>query len=549
MSGFGDALSVVANLVSIAVVLGALTLWISGRNPLVVRALRADRRRTVGPVLAATGMSKRAVRRATRTCTRKYVNGDRAPTIQAELDWLDEVAQEFGASTPVAYHGLAGSTVEDSLSALSNGYRGLALRLRGRGLFGGGTSLLIESLAQVCEDLARHLATNATFAAGEPGSSSNLEVVAHQGDAHLEFAHLRAKDAPGVGIDDLAVTYVPRRLVVPDTLSDKIAHLDGITTESLRLSEHERRELDKRFEGKTFDGVLPSLKAARLERDPASGRRRLHCVLAEASFSSVMASHYVGESGVGRRRSDLRSEAGLLTLAILPVTRDGLFVLTTRTEHVSVTTGKVSPAVTGNLEMRDRTGLAVDRDANGLPDPLLALARECREELGLQVVRDRIEILGTLRFASPSEVGTTVLLTTVDLDVELQDVADGSRDADRIEGAWESHEAITGVPVPRNTQERLALLAWTLTNPAHVPHLTGCLVAYCYPLLCADLTVEAANERIVQLAGRTDQAPAPAGIRTVRPETSARALPSWASDVLTEVADLRERIRRHLPTI
>jgi 8-oxo-dGTP pyrophosphatase MutT (NUDIX family) len=548
MSGFADALSVVANLASIAVVLGALTLWISGRNPLIVRALRTDRLRTIGPVLAATGMSNRSVRRAVRDCTRQYVDGDRAPTVQAELDWLDEVARAAGASTPVAYYGLAGSTIEDSLSALSDAYGSLALRLRGRGLFGGGTSLLLENLAHVGEDLSRHLARNATFAAGTPGVSSNLDVVAHQGESLLELAHLRRKEAPGIGIDDLAVTYVPRRLVVRDSLSEKLARLDRIPTDQVDLDEHELTELGKRFAGKTFDGVLPSLKAARIERDPASGRRRLHCVLAEASYSSVMASHYVGDLGAGRTRAELKGEAGLLTLAILPVTRDGFFVLTTRTEHVSVTAGKVSPAVTGNLEMRDRTGLSVDRDANGLPDPLLALGRECREELGLDVGREQIEILGTLRFSSPSEVGTTVLLTTTELDVLLQDVADGSRNADRIEGAWESDDVIIGIPLPRNAQERLDLLAWTLTNPGHVPHLTGCLIAYCYPKLCMDLTVDEANDRIVQLALRTDRAPAPAGIRTVRPETHVRTRPSWASEALADVAELRQRIRRHLPT-
>lgn len=524
MTEVADALGLVADLLSIAVVGGALALWLLGRNPMVVRTLRADRQRTVGAVLESTGMSRSVVRRAVKECTADYVNGRRAPTLQAELDWLDSVVGERGGATPVAYFGLPGPTaspttrIPDSLSSLSTAYRSLALRLKGRGLLGGGTSPLLDNVAEVGEGLARLLAKNATFAAGRLEASACLRLEIQQATTRLELSSLRPTDAPGAGADDLAVTYVPRRMVVAKTVSQKIAELDGIPRQPLELDERELELLGKRFEGKTFDGVLPSLKMSSFERDPASGRSRLHLVLAEASFSSVMVTHYVGESGVGRAQDALTGEAQLLTLAILPTTRDGYFVLTTRTQHVSVTAGMLSPAVTGNLEMRDRVGLPVDRDADGFPDPLLALARECREELGLDIDREHIEIIGTMRFASPHEVGTTVLLATTQLDASLQDVADATRHADRIEGAWESEERITGVPVPRTPQERIDLLAWTLSDQGHVPHLAGCLIAYCYPLVCDDLgDVDTANRRLAELAQSPTPAPPPPGIATVVP--------------------------------
>lgn len=517
MPDLHDALDVAANLLSIAVVVGFLVLWILGRNPLVVRALRADRRRTVGVVLQQAGMSRSAVRRAVKDCTRRYAHGDRAPSTQAELDWLDGLAPLCGGPVPVAFHGLPGFSTDVGLSALSDAYRRLGLRMSSRGLLGGGTTPLLEGLAEVSHDLSRHLASNATFAAGRPGEVTRLDLTVQQGTADLELSHLRPRDAPGGAIDDLAVTHVPERLVVPGTLSEKVAALDRIATVPLTLRQSELDDLDRLFQGKTFDGVLPSIREARVERDPASGRTRLHYVLAETSFSAVMASHYVGASGIGRERSALSGEARLFTLAILPSTSDGFFVLTKRTEHVSVTAGQVSPAVTGNLEMRDRTGLPVDRDPHGFPDPLLSITRECREELGIEIARDQVEVIGTVKFSSPQEVGTTVLLTTAALDLTLQEVADASRRADRIEGAWESDDQVEGVPVPRSTQEWCDLLAWSMSNQGHVPHLGGSFLAYAYPLLVTALGRDAAEAKIRELAARPDQAPPPSGIVQVVP--------------------------------
>jgi 8-oxo-dGTP pyrophosphatase MutT (NUDIX family) len=518
MSVLVDAVSVLADVLSVVVIASALGLWIRGRNPLVVRALNADRRHALGALLTTTGMSKRAVRLAVRKCTMQYVNGEKAPTIQAELDWLDDMMRDRLRPAPVAYYGLGGMDLSDALSALSAAYDALSLRLRSRGLLGGGTSPLLESLAATAEGLTRVFARHATFAAGTSPEAAELRLTTSGGSTQLDLSHLRPTDAPGVGVDDIAVSYSPRRLIVPGMQSEKIASLDRIETSSLDLDLEELAQLRGHLTGgKAFDGVLPSLQASRVERDPASGRTRLHCVLAEASFSSVLASHYVGDRGVGRRAEELTGEAGLFTLAVLPETSDGFFVLTTRTEHVSIAAGMVSPAVTGNLEMRDRTGLAVDRDPDGIPDPLLALSRECREELGLEVDRESIEILGTMQFESPSEVGTTVLLTTTKLHRSLQEVADDSRYADRLEGAWESEEQIIGVPVPKDVNECLELLAWTLTDPSHVPHVSGCLVASCYPLIRSVLGPVGTQERIGELCRALEPAAAPDGITSARP--------------------------------
>src|SRR5690606_9614360 len=44
--------------------------------------------------------------------------------------------------------------------------------------------------------------------------------------------------------------------------------------------------------GMLFDGVLPRLVAWRSERDSESGRRRLHLVLGECTYSAVLLDHY-----------------------------------------------------------------------------------------------------------------------------------------------------------------------------------------------------------------------------------------------------------------
>jgi len=510
----GDWVALAADATAVVVGLTVLALWLGGRNPVVAHALRASRARTVGRVLRERGWSRRATARACRQVVRGTLEGTAFPGVEGELEWLDQVALAAGRPAAVTVHGLGGPPHED-LRRLADGYRALSRRLRSRGLLGGGTAPLLADVSDVAERTAALLSTHAAFA--RPGRTpgpddAGLELRAAAGRTRVELHNLRTSAGPGSGIDGLAVSHVHERVVVAGSLMQELCAEDGVRAVVLPLTAEEAAISDERLSGKFFDGALPSLRGAHRQRDPSSGWTRLHLVLAEAAYSAVVATHYTGTRGVGRTAAELRGEAALLTLSCLPVTVDDRVLMVRRSANVMTDRGRWAPAVNGNLEMRPRFGIAVDRDENGIPEPLRAIAREAKEELGITVPARDLEVLGTALFDSDQEIGTGVLLTTVPLGLTAQDVVARSRFADATEGRWENQGEVLAVPVPRDVAARDALLAWTLTTADHQPHLTACLVALSYPHLMegAGGDPDAVHHHLGLLAER-DNAGIPAG--------------------------------------
>lgn len=500
----GEWMGFAADATALLVALTVLVLWLRGRNPVVTQALRASRARTVGRVLRSRGWSRRQAARACRDAVSAALDGSGLLGVEGELHWLDATVSATGHRIPVAVHGLGGVPHQD-LQELADGYRAMARRLRSRGLLGGGTAPLIADVSEVAERTAALLATHAAFARSpsvpdEPG----LPVTAAAGGTRLELSHLRAGRVPGAGIDDLAVSHLHERWVVEGSLMEELCAGDGVRPRPVLLSDAEVAAIAGRLTGRYFDGALPSLHAAHRQRDPASGRTRLHLVLGEAAYSAVVATHYVGSLGVGRPAEELRGEAALLTLSCLPTTSDHRILAVRRSTSVMTDRGRWSPAVNGNLEMRARYGIAIDRDGFGTPDPLRAIAREAREELDLILPADGIEILGTARFDSDQEVKTTVLLTTCLLDVTARDVVARSRFADAAEGRWENQGEALALPVPRDDVARDELLAWALGAVDHQPTLTAGLVALLHPFLMERMAGDrdAVREHLRGLAGR-----------------------------------------------
>jgi len=126
--------------------------------------------------------------------------------------------------------------------------------------------------------------------------------------------------------------------------------------------------------------------------------------------------------------------------------------------------------VSGNLELRARQGIALDLDGLGVPDPLMALAREAREELGLVIDSRDIAVTGVARFWNPTERGTHVLLTTTNLPLTAQQVADRVGRGDLVEGLWEVGTELCAVSLPENEADSRALVVWLLTDPELTPH-------------------------------------------------------------------------------
>lgn len=471
---------IVGTLLAASVSVAAVWLWLRGRNPVVAYALRTERRRTVGRALRANGLTRSQVRRACRRYAAGSLDGDPAISSESEFRWLDETT---GSTLGVAMEGFGGALAQD-LRALALAYQRFAVRLRSRGLLGGGTAPVLSDQATVAERVAARLDADAMFALGRAVPQDDGLELSLRGDAtQLAFSFLKQGHGPGDGADLLRVSHIHRRLVVPGTLSETLATNDRVDTTPLRLSRDELTALDDKLRGKFFDGALPSLLAARLERDPASGWHRLHLSLAEASYSAVVATHNIGDRGVGRRKDQLDGEARLLTLTSLPVTSDGRILAVRRSGRVMTGQGMWQAGVNGNLEMRPRFGIHLDRDEWGAPDPLLAITREAKEELALEVEPRDLALLGMARFTNDQEVDMTVLLTTCRVRLTAADVVRGAADADPTEGLWESDGTFLSIPLPRSDVECDDLLAWTLRSGDHQPHLVASLVALCHPML------------------------------------------------------------------
>ncbi|GAA1307082.1 hypothetical protein [Pseudonocardia xinjiangensis] len=493
-----------------------LSLWIRGRNPVVSFALRNDRRRTIGAVLTSRGYGRITTRRACRTAAERLVLGQRALTVATELRWIDETARDHRLPVPVALHGIGGEPSDD-LQRLSTAYRAFAHRLKARGLLGGGTAPILAEQADVAARTGEYLMAQAMFAMGTTTADArgSFAIGIPARSTQLRLEHVRIGEGPGQGIDDIAVSHLAERLVFPDTFAETLCRADGIEPMPLPLrGEADRRLLEQRLSGKFFDGTLPSLRGTVRQRDPASGWVRLHLVLAEAAYSAVMATHNVGDRGIGRRRDELSGAARVLTLSCLPVTSDEQIIVVRRSAHVRTGEGQWAVGVNGNLEMRPRFGISLDRDPHGIPDPRLAIVREAAEELGVDLSEQPLEILGISQFDSDQEVAVSILLTACRVSLTAAELAARGRYSHATEGRWESDGAILAVPVPTDIASVESLLRWTLTAPDHQPHLTSALVALTYPRLMEEMNgdADAAHDYLRKLATSSPASSPPPGI-------------------------------------
>jgi hypothetical protein len=511
----GDWAGVIGDSTTVFVAITVLALWLRGRNPVVSYALKKDRQRTIGLMLAKQGYSRTGIRKACRKAVDDVLTGQRVLSVADELRWINDTARTLRRPVPVTLYGLGNGQPAHDLKQLSLEYRALAHSLKSRGLLGGGTAPILAEQADVAARTSEYLETQAMFAMGElpTNSDKSLKLRIADGATHIALDHLRTGLRPGDGVDDICVSHIHERLVVPETFAETLCRSDGIEPVMLHLGRQEDLEiLDGNLTGKFFDGVLPRLWTAQQQRDPASGWVRLHLVLAEAAYSTVMATHNVGHRGIGRTRDELRGEARVLTLSCLPITSDGRIIAVRRSPHVRTGEGQIATGVNGNLEMRPRYGIAVDRDPYGLPDPRLAIAREAMEELGLDLTGHHFEILGTARFESEQEVGVTALLTACQLRLTAAEVSAASVDSHATEGRWESEGVTLAIPVPEDSASREEVLRWTVTNRLHQPHLTSALIAMCYPHLMEELrSASAISHYLQQLAASPPEPALPAG--------------------------------------
>lgn len=490
----------VATGIPVVALVFAASLWLFTSNPVVKWVLVRDRRVSIGRELMAMGVPRHWVRAWISTCTSDLIHG-RGPDHELELTRLDELSSQPQGS--LVMDGLGHCSREESLRRLGASYQSYAARLRSRPNFGAGSAPIMTAVATVAESLASELEQHAEFTPVDGPFSAPLVVTT--ANAEIELRHLRSDGNPRSGIHSASVRHVRERWVVPGTIGEKIAIADDVQVHRLEVSHDVRETLTRRFGSPySFEGVLPTLLHETVEVDAASGRRRLHLTVGEIAYSAVVAGKYLG--------SDSRGELPkLLTLGLLPVTADNYLLITQRSDTVGVAAGMWSPGVTGNLELRGRLGVAVDRDQFGRPDVLQAISRELREELGLEMRHESISVLGVAEFTSRSESGTDIVLTAAKLSAGTSDLPSFFHSGDALEGSWEMADVALGVPYPKTYDDKVRLLRWTMHDPTHVAHLSASLFALVWPTLVPSSASDAERLELMELIAKGGPADQPDG--------------------------------------
>jgi len=342
-------------------------------------------------------------------------------------------------------------------------------------------------------NMARYLKLNGSFRSSKYRDPNALKFGLHTENMHLELINPRINFAPSYQIDDIGVIHNRTRTVIKNFYDKNELIRDGVAPREIDIPGSEGKALSKLLShDRAFDGVLPALHDYHLQLDPLSGHLRLLLEISEISYSAMVATHYFGPtSGLGGAYNQLSQKAKesdrLLTLSMLPLSSDGFLLAAQRSEHVGVARLKFAPGVNGNLELRDRLGLKVDRDEFQLPNLILASIREAKEELALEVDVNRVQILGLGNLNYEEEVNTFVLLTIAPSELTLDQILEISKRADLTEGAWELTGKFYKIKVPKNARDAEVLIRWVIHSKKIAPHLVLALLAVCLPYLTQGL--------------------------------------------------------------
>ncbi len=432
------------------------------------RIVATSRRRFLG----ALPLSREQIRERTRV-----VLGTREDSPASELSWL---ADCLGVQNGVGLEFAPAHRLE----AIAAAYDAYATRIEHGVLFGATAAPIVTREVDLCHAVSRRLRA-AAARDGRPGKDVVALTVAHRG-LELELFGLEETTsgspvAPDFAARDLDISYRRHRVEVPALPGERKAlppppkggagprtkALPGVSPGEV---DRVREELRKEH---IFDGIIPRLTDWRVERDPRSGRQSMHLSLAECTYGTVVLDHYPQSltSGPGPRPVT-GSRVGLLTLSAVVLTACDHLVFVRRSEFSHSHARQFGPAINGNLEFFDRRGLSRDLDADGLPAPLAALAREGREELGLDLTPGQISLTAVGRFTVPSEVGTHLLSGLAVLDLDLRGLLLAIRHADPVEGSWELGGSLLAVPFPRTESSIDETISWITGSPELTPHAT-----------------------------------------------------------------------------
>ena len=498
-----------ATVLTSIVALFAITQSVIGSDIIAKRVLFRNRSRTICKTLNEFGVPLSELRAANRDISQGATRSGEQPSIQHEIDWLSKIAKRFDRdwTRPLELNGITSPPFPaKQLMDLSYAYEEFGKRLRAQVILS--SSPLMLEQQQLASTMAKYLKLNGSFRASKFRDPDALRFSFQTPSMTLDLINPRINFSPSYQIDDVGVIHDRRRMVVKNFSNKELMDLEPIhrkgfeldplkvieldPPEGIELSPTEYQTLASHFASdRAFDGVLPALHAYHLQLDPFSGHLRLLLEISEISYSAVLATHYVGSKiGAGRTHKQLLEQSNkgdrLLTLSLLPVTSDGYLMAAQRSMHVGVGKLKFAPGVNGNLELRDRLGLKVDTDQFGLPDLLSATVREAKEEIALDIVVNRVQILGLGRFSYEEEVNTWVLITAAVTEHTSDQIVEISKLADQTEGAWELTGNFYRIPIPQDPERAEEIIRWAIHSKTIVPHLVLALLTICLPVLTQD---------------------------------------------------------------
>lgn len=464
-------------------------------------ALLLRRRRTMRRAIGTVRGERVALRpflRETRALLRRRV-GTGGATVREELEWVGRLvgattteqgdpSRPGGTTVAVPFTfgaGLAGERYQAGLSELAAAYERYAVAVRRRWVLRSSAGPLVAEEHEIARrtasllrrwsgfrpvdakntpDPLRHRWVDLTSAQDASGQTLPTRVQL------VTWPVMTARSA--LWFPTLTVSYQPLRVVAAGTPSERSAARTGLATEVVAAT---AGHTDADPLG--FDGVLTRWHGDgfRLEVDEVSGRQQLHLCVSETSYFAIQATQrpvYANTPHAGRGR--------LLTMVLLCIDDEDKVLLVRRSAYV-VYPGRFTGTLSGNCELAPREGHAADRDVNGLPDLLGAIAREASEELGLDLTGPghAPDVLGVIQVDTEHELGSHVLVATARLRQPVQTLAFDLSLADPVEGLWELGDDAVVLDLPAATataNDARALVDWLRSSPELTPIASGALL-------------------------------------------------------------------------
>jgi len=361
-------------------------------------------------------------------------------TMATELEWLCELYQT-GLPIVMADE-LAG---REGLRLLATGYERLAGHCRARLIFGARNNDVISRQAHIADQTAELLQRNSLQLVD--GGSTLPEII----DLRRHGSYIKLMYAT-VSMEFEVSPHPSRQPTMSGVLQE------------ISASAKPR-----------FEGILPFLLEHRLELDSGSGRTILHLGIGEIPYSNLLARNTPWDPQDAAPPADVAQHA--VSLAVIPVTSDGRLLLSLRAPGAGSYAGMIGPYITGNAELRDRRGVAADRDERGIPDLLRAACREGKEEVGLPMEPADLKILGLAQIWSAEDTGIYCLLLSATLPMTASEAVRLTRYSDPVEGSWEVGSEIYAVSLWEDSQSMREVLRWITSDEEVMPQAVACMIA------------------------------------------------------------------------